>query len=172
MSLRESIIAVFFGTLVVISKYALRLPLHIPGHSGLIWMAVLTVCCLSIRKGRAGTLAGVVSGLLTIMLGLENEGFLTFFKFFLPGLTLDICFSLFPGAMNRWYAVAVIAAISHWTKLLANYIIGLILHLPMGFLVAGVQIATVNHLVFGALGGFVAYLICNNNLYRKYLRLQ
>lgn len=164
LSLKESIIAAMFGALIAISKLIIKIPLHIPGHSGLVWMTILTVCCLLLRQGRAGTLAGIVSGVLAVILGLGNEGILIFFKYFVPGLVMDFTFSLLPALMYKWYFVAVVSAFAHWTKLLVNYIAGLILDLPSGFLMLGLKVSTLNHIVFGFIAGIIAYLICSKNL--------
>lgn len=158
LSFRECISITFLGTLIALSKF-IRIPVHIPGHSGLIWIAILTFCCLTYRKPGAGTLAGVVAGFLVVVLAIGSDGPLGFFKYFLPGLTMDLIFTLIPHMREKWYLTAITAAFSHWTKLLCNYIIGTILNLPQSFLVAGVQIATINHLVFGFCGGLLAYII-------------
>jgi hypothetical protein len=47
MSFRESILSAFLGALIALSKL-IRIPVHIPGHSGLIWIAILTIGCLLI----------------------------------------------------------------------------------------------------------------------------
>lgn len=158
ISLRESIVVTFFGVLIAASKL-IRIPMHIPGHSGLVWIAILTFCCLTFRKAGAGTLAGIVSGFLTTVFAIGNDGPFVFFKYFLPGLTMDLMFTYVPFLSKRWYLVATVGALSHWTKLLCNYIIGTILNLPQGFLIFGVQVSSINHLAFGFCGGAVAYLI-------------
>ena len=158
MSFRECLTVTFFGVLIALSKL-IRIPIHIPGHSGLIWLTILTFCCLSNRKAGTGTLAGIVAGFLVSVLAIGNDGPFGFFKYFLPGLTMDLIFTFIPYMSKKWYWVALTAAFSHWTKLLCNYIIGSILNVSQGFLLAGVQIATINHLVFGFCGGVLAYII-------------
>lgn len=158
LSLRECISITFFGVLIALSKL-IRIPMHIPGHSGLIWIAILTFCCLTFRKTGSGTLAGIVSGFLVCILAIGNEGPFGFFKYFLPGLTMDLIFTLVPLMAKKWYLCAGVAAFSHWTKLLCNYIIGTILDVPQGFLVMGVKISTINHLIFGFGGGVLAFII-------------
>ena len=164
MTFRECLAVTFLGVLIVLSKL-IRIPMHIPGHSGLIWMTILTFCCLTFRKPGAGTLAGIVAGFLVMVLAIGNDGPFGFFKYFLPGLTMDLIFTLIPYMAKKWYLTAIIAAFSHWTKLLCNYIIGSILNVPQGFLIAGVQIATINHLAFGFCGGMLAYIIHSKTKY-------
>ncbi len=39
----QLILMAMFAALVVVAKIALKLPLQLPGHSGLFWMAILVV---------------------------------------------------------------------------------------------------------------------------------
>jgi len=155
------------GTIMALSKFAIRIPLDIPGHSGIVWMTVLTVCCLSFKKGRAGTLAGVVAGGLAVLLGMGHEGILTFFKYSLPGFTMDMLFFLLPILRKRWYCVAITATFCHLTKLLVNYLAGLILNLPMSFLILGIKVAIISHFFFGFIAGLAGYLITNHTLFKN-----
>lgn len=148
----------FLGALMAVSKM-IRIPLHIPGHSGLIWVTILTFCCLTYRKAGAGTLAGIVSGFIATVFVLGNDGPFVFFKFFLPGFSMDLLFTFIPYLTTKWYLIGIVAAFAHWTKLFCNYIIGTILNAPQGFLIMGLQIATINHILFGFAGGFLAYII-------------
>lgn len=158
MSFRECIAVTFLGTLIALSNL-IRIPMHIPGHMGLIWITILTFCCLTFKKAGAGILAGIVAGFLVAVLAIGNDGPFGFFKYFIPGLTMDLIFTFIPSMVKKWYLIAITAAFSHWTKLLCNYVIGMILNLPQGFLLMGVQLATINHLVFGLCGGVMAYII-------------
>lgn len=148
----------FLGALMAVSKL-IRIPLHIPGHSGLMWVTILTFCCLTYRKAGAGTLAGITAGFIATVFALGNDGPFVFFKFFLPGMSMDLLFALIPYLATKWYLTAAVAAFAHWTKLLCNYVIGTILNAPQGFLIAGLQIATLNHIIFGFAGGLLAYII-------------
>lgn len=158
ISFRECISITFFGVLMALSKL-IRIPMHVPGHSGLVWIAILTFCCLTFRKMGSGTLAGIVAGFVAVVLAIGNDGPFVFFKYFIPGLSMDLIFTLIPYVGKRWYLISMVAAFSHWTKLLCNYIIGSILNLPQAFLIFGVQVATINHLIFGFGGGILAYII-------------
>lgn len=169
ITFKESIAVTFFGVLIALSNL-IRIPMHIPGHTGLIWITILTFCSLIYRKAGASTLAGIVAGFVASILALGNDGPFVFFKYFLPGLSMDLLFTFIPYMATRWYLAALVGAISHWTKLLCNYIIGSILNLPQGFLIAGVKIATLNHFIFGFCGGALAFIIYSKAEYLKKLR--
>lgn len=159
LSLKESIAAVFFGVLIALSKLAVRFPLDIPGHTGIAWMAMFTICCLTIRKGRSGTLAGFIAGILAVILFPGKDGLLTFFKYFLPGITMDAMLSLLPFLSKHWYCTAAVSALSHLTKLSVDFISGVILNLPFGFLMLKIKASSLNHLIFGFLGGMLGYIV-------------
>ena len=44
-----------FAALIVVAKIALRLPLQLPGHSGLFWMAIVMVGAGVVPKRGAAT---------------------------------------------------------------------------------------------------------------------
>lgn len=158
MTFKESIFSTFLGALIALSKL-IRIPIHVPGHSGLIWIAILTLGCLLIKKRGSGTLMGVTAGFLAYVFGIGNEGPFVFFKYFLPGFSMDLIFKLIPKVKEKWYSVALTGAFSHFTKLLVNYVIGTILNLPQGYLLMGIQASFINHGIFGFLGGTVAYMV-------------
>lgn len=158
ISFRECITITFLGVLAALSNL-IRIPMHVPGHSGLLWIAIFTFCCLTFRKMGSGTLAGIVGGFVAVIFGIGNDGPFVFFKYFVPGVSMDLIFTLIPYTLKKWYLIAMVAAFSHWTKLLCNYVIGTILNLPQGFLVLGVQVATINHFIFGFGGGVLAYIV-------------
>jgi len=54
----ELILLALFSALVVASKIVLRLPLKLPGHSGVFWMAILIVARGLVPKPGALSLVG------------------------------------------------------------------------------------------------------------------
>jgi len=159
LTLRESIMASLFGVMVAMSKFLIRFPLKIPGHTGIVWMALLTICCLQSKKGRAGALAGFIAGALATFLFPGKDGFLTFFKYFLPALSLDLLINYIPFARQKWYLVSLANMISLAIKLSIDILSGLLLKIPIKPLLFGLKISLVNHLIFGFVGGAIGYFI-------------
>lgn len=167
LSLRQSIAVTFFGVLMAVSKLVVKMPLSVPGHTGVAWMAILTICCLCFREGRSGTLAGFISGILAVILFPEKTGILTFFKYFIPGVTMDGISLLVPCYSKRWYTVALTSAFCHLTKLFVNLVAGLIMNIPLGFLALGLTMSTISHFFFGFMGGLIGFIIYNKNPLKK-----
>jgi len=167
VSLQESLIATLFGTLMALTKFITRTHLHIPGHTAIFWMLFLVICCLWIKKGRAGTIAGSVAGFLVIILFPGNDGLLNFFKYFFPGIVLDVLFLIFPSLRNRWVWTGIAAMISLSSKVLVDLITGLIAKIPFGVLVWGLRLSFLNHALFGFLSGSISYWLFTRYLKNK-----
>jgi ABC-type thiamin/hydroxymethylpyrimidine transport system permease subunit len=170
MSLKDSIIVSLFGVLIALSSSLMRIPMQLPGHKGIVWMAILVTCAIIFKKSRAATLASFIAGFLVVVLFPSSDGFLEFFKFFIPGLTMDIMLLILPSVAVRWYSVAIIAALSHITKLGVNFVNGMILNLPLGFLTLGLKVAVLYHLAFGFIGGILGFVIAKRLEKHGYLK--
>lgn len=165
LSLQEAVFTVFCGVIITLSKFVIRIPLQIPGHSGVIWMAIFTFCCMMYKRGFPGTLAGIISGVLAVYLGLGKEGVFVLFKYLTPGITMDILLHIYKFDI-KWYTAGIIAAMAHASKLLSSYIIGVLLNLPRSYLLLGLNIAAINHVAFGFVGGVVGFL-----MYKKWMSM-
>jgi ABC-type thiamin/hydroxymethylpyrimidine transport system permease subunit len=156
---RELAILALFAALVAISKAVLRMPLHVPGHSGITWMAILLVSRAVIRRPGAGTLVGLVSGLLAVMIVGGREGLLLWLKYLTPGIMMDLA-AFATGERLHHPAVAIIAgALANITKLSTSLIVSLLLGIPMGYIALGLGLAATTHVVFGALGGWLGAVV-------------
>jgi len=158
LTLAEALLVTLFGVMTAITSAVVRLPLHIPGHTGLLFMFMLTLSCIIVRKFGAGTLAGFIAGFVVVLVAPGTKGFFAVFDFMLPGLFLDAFIFLFPGMADRWYSMGLLAGTAHLTKLLSTYIVGTLLHLPLGFLFIGLGMALLFHFLFGFGGGVIACL--------------
>ena len=147
-----------FAALIVVAKIALRLPLQLPGHSGLFWMAIVMVGAGVVPKRGAATLIGLTSAILAAFLGLGNFGALdTFLSYLAVGVATDLALWLMGSPENL--AVAPLAgATGHFGKFLVKWALAGVLGAPMGFVALGLLKSIVSYLVFGALGGFLGAL--------------
>ncbi|XFO66780.1 hypothetical protein SPSIL_029400 [Sporomusa silvacetica DSM 10669] len=160
MSLTQALVVTTFGVVAAIGNMASKLPLHIPGHRGLLIILALTACCIMIRKPGAGTLAGFIGGFVTVFVAPGVKGIFAFFDFLLPGILMDVFVSVIPISVSKWYMIGAAAGLAHLAKLLASYILADILNLPMSFLSLGLSVVLVSHLIIGFIGGVIAYFVC------------
>ena len=161
LSLRSRVIIALVAALIVSAKFFFRVPLHVPGHSGFFWMALLLIGVAIVGKPPAGTLIGLISGVLATFVISGSQGMFVGIKYLVPGIVVDLLFVLLGGALDRYPVAMVVGAAANASKLAAAYLFGLVAGAPAGYLALGLGAASVSHIVFGALGGLIAAYVIN-----------
>jgi hypothetical protein len=147
-----------FSALIVVAKIALRLPLQMPGHSGLFWMAIMIVAARVVPRRGAASLVGLTSGILASFLGLGDFGALnTLLSYMAVGVGVDLALLLLRNPENL-VAAALIGALGHMGKFLVKWALGVLTGAPLGFVALGLLRSLVGYIVFGALGGVLGAL--------------
>ena len=154
----QLILLALFAALIVVAKIALRLPLQLPGHSGIFWMAIVIVAAGVVRKPGAASLVGLTSGIIAGFLGLGDFGALdTFLSYTAVGVCTDLALLLLGSPENL--VVAMLAgAIGHMGKFLVKWAIAGLVGAPAGFVALGLLRSVIGYIVFGALGGLLGAL--------------
>ena len=75
LHLRDLLLLALIAALCVFSKQLLRIPIHIPGHSGVLWVALFVVARGLVDKRGAGLLLGAVTGVLATFIGFGERAF-------------------------------------------------------------------------------------------------
>jgi ABC-type thiamin/hydroxymethylpyrimidine transport system permease subunit len=159
MGLPDVLRLTMFGTLIAITNDITRLPLHLPGHTSIWWMGILVLGIGLIPKFGAGIIMGVISGVLAVLLGLGKEGVFVFFKYFIPGLLIDMLAPFFYYKFENPFIGAICGTFASLSKLAVNLGLGVLLKLPMGFIALGLGFSSLSHTIFGAAGGAVAAIL-------------
>lgn len=159
-SLRDGVVLSLIATLVFLTKTLVKIPLHVPGHSGMIWIALMVVGAGLVRRPGAGLVIGLVAGLLVTLFGFGRDSLLEWAKYAAAGLTLDAVGALLGSRFDNPIVAAVAGGAAHLAKLVTMVVVGLLLRLPAAFLGLGLGLAATTHLVFGVVGGIVgAFLV-------------
>jgi hypothetical protein len=154
----ELILLALFSALVVVAKIALRLPVQLPGHSGLFWMAIVVVAGGVVPKRGATSLVGLTSGLIAAFLGMGDFGALnTFFSYTMVGVGTDLALWLLQDAQNL-VAAALAGALGHFAKFLVKWVFGILSGAPLGFVALGLTWSVINYILWGTLGGLLGAL--------------
>jgi hypothetical protein len=155
LSTFQLFVLALLAALVVVAKIALRLPLQLPGHSGIFWMAIVIVAAGIVSKPGAASVVGLTSGLLAAFFGLGDFGALnTFLSYTVVGVGADLALLLLGNPENL--AVAALAAtLGHMGKFVVKWGFGVVTGAPVGFVALGLARALVGYIVFGALGGLL-----------------
>ena len=154
----ELILLTLFSALVVVAKIAFRLPVQLPGHSGIFWMAILIVAAGIVPKRGAASLVGVTSGVLAAFLGMGDFGALnTFLSYSLVGIATELALWLLRNPENLVVA-ALVGVIGHLGKFVVKWVLGLITGTPLGFVALGLVWSLGGYILWGALGGLLGAL--------------
>ena len=155
----ELILLALFSVLVVVAKVVLHLPLHLPGHSGVFWMAILVVTRGLVPKAGALSLVGLTSGLLATFMGIGNKGPLyTILSYLSAGVAVDLV-SLFVGGVNNIVSAGLAGLAGNVAKVLTKALMAIVLEIPAGFIALGFLFFIFTNVVAGALGGVLGWFI-------------
>ena len=154
----QLILLTLFAALIVVAKIALRLPLQLPGHSGIFWMAIIVVAAQVVPRPGAASLVGLSSGLLAAFLGLGDFGALdTVLSYSMAGVGVDLALLLL-GSPENLLTATFAGLIGHLAKFLVKWAIGLISGAPIGFVALGLARTLISYIIFGAIGGLLGGL--------------
>ena len=154
----ELVLLALFSALVVIAKIALRLPVQLPGHSGLFWMAIVIVAAGVVPKRGTASLVGLTSGILAAFLGMGDFGALnTLLSYTMVGVGTDLALWLLQSPEGLIPSLLA-GAIGHLAKFLVKWVLGVITGAPLGFVALGLAWSLVNYVAWGALGGILGSL--------------
>ncbi len=155
----QLILLALFAALVVVAKIALRLPLQLPGHSGIFWMAIVMVAAGVVPKVGATSLVGLTSGIIAAFLGLGDLGALnTLLSYAMVGVGTDLALLLLGRQPEHLVVTPIAATLGHFCKFLVKWGLGALTGAPVGFVALGLLRAMVGYVVFGALGGLLGAL--------------
>jgi ABC-type thiamin/hydroxymethylpyrimidine transport system permease subunit len=154
----QLILLALFAALTVVAKIALRLPLQLPGHSGIFWMAIVIVAARVVPKPGACSVVGLTSGIIAAFLGLGDFGALnTFLSYTMVGVGTDLALLLLRNPENLVVA-ALVGALGHLGKFMVKWALGVLTGAPVGFVAFGLARAMLGYVIFGALGGLLGGL--------------
>ena len=166
-SLYEIVVLSLLGALTAVLQVGLRLPLGIPGHTGIYLVVPLIIGVALVPKFGSGTYMGLIFGLLSAFVGAgSNPDYSVFLRYFMMGFAADVMSIAFRGYLDNIFVGVIIGAVSNFSKLAIMYVIDVVLGLPMGFILLGLGTAFIFHIIFGAIGGLIAALVLNR-LYKS-----
>lgn len=154
----ELFILMMAGAFAMFLHYSLRIPLNMPGHHGLEFMAIFTIVRMSSNLRYAATIATLGTGILLLIPGMGAVNPLHSFSYLLPGILLDFLFFT-GGKQSRWFIFVVLSAgIAYMSIPLSRFFIHLITGFPeMAFIKHGVIYTILSFFLFGILGGMLGF---------------
>jgi hypothetical protein len=158
LTLRDLLLVALVAALCMLAKQLLRLPINVPGHSGVLWVALFVICRGLVDKRGTGVLLGLIAGLLAQFAGFGHQGPFEWTKWLAAGIVLEALTLVIPGDLRGFGKAAVVGAALHLGKLAALTLAGLILRIPVALLLLGLGWSATTHVLFGVLGGLLGAL--------------
>lgn len=142
---------------VIVAQMAWRLPLGIPGHRGLIWLAALVVVALMTPRGTT-TVTGITAAGVAGALGLIASGPLGFVPYIGAALLLEAAVA-WPVVKKHSWLVILLAAPIHLVGVIVPVTKGWAVGVSPAALAHGLAGVAAFHLLFGLLGGALGWLV-------------
>lgn len=158
LTLRDLLLIALVAALCMLAKQLLRVPINVPGHSGVLWVALFVICRGLVDKRGTGLLLGLVAGLLAQFAGFGHQGPFEWTKWLAAGAILELLTLVVPGDLRGWGKAALVGAGLHLGKLAALTVAGLILRVPLALLLLGLGWSATTHVLFGVFGGLLGAL--------------
>jgi hypothetical protein len=155
LSILEIVLLTLIGAVGVLLHARFRLPLHIPGHWGIIYMTLLFSGRLYSQKKYASSLSSLGAAFMLLLPLGYKDPFMPV-MYVLPGLLLDVFYAIFRSRNHHFIFVGLLSGIAYMTIPIIRMIISLATGFFYGSFTGGFIYPTVMHFVFGALGGLLA----------------
>ncbi len=152
-AITEALILFCFGGLAVFIHQALRMPMHLPGKQGLIWIALLAAGKYSSRLGLSGSLTGVGAAIASLCF--VNHDPFAWLIYFVAGCVTDFIFAGTPRTMLNIIFITLSFGIIHTLKPVIRGIIELSTGITESSLSGGIGYPMLTHFVFGVAGSLI-----------------
>jgi len=159
LSTFELLLLGMFSALVVTGNVALRFPIKMPGHSGIVWMALLVTARAVVPRHGAAAVVGLLSGLMAAFLGAGDKGVLdTLLSYAAAGIGVDAIAAV-AGRSAGALSCALAGAAGNLAKLGVKVLLELWIGIPTGFVLLGRLYPALTHALFGLAGGYLGFLV-------------
>jgi len=157
-ALAQGLCLIGIGAVAAVAKNA-SLPLGIPGHSAILWLAPLIAGRAMIRRDGAGTLMGISLALWGLPIGLNNGIVHNLGLYGFTGLALDLSARLPHINIRNPFGAIFCGAVAHMIKFCFLMTAALTSSVTTHFMIFGILKSAGLHLAFGAAAGLIGWLV-------------
>ncbi len=158
-SLNDIVMMSMLAALVFALRVYLRIPMHIPGKSGIFWVVPIIIGVGITGKPGSGTYIGLLSGILAAFLGGGDNGMLEGINYLVMGMAIDAGAFLLRGHLDNLLAGIFLGALGNLAKMISNSYIDYSMGVPAAYVAVGMVATVGTHLLFGGIGGGIAALL-------------
>jgi hypothetical protein len=149
------------AALVYVLKTFFKTPIHLPGHTAILWVIPFIIAIGITKKFGSGIYVGVLSGLLLSTIGTSDTGILTIFEYTAMGITMDFLALTFKGHIDNILVGLILGAFGSFVKEVVHFYVASALSGTLNYFFIGVGTRGITALVFGAAGGVISAIIIN-----------
>lgn len=150
----EIILLAGIGAAGVLIHAYLRIPMKLPGHHGIIYMALLlSGRLISGKRFASGYSSMGAAVMLLIPLGFKDPFIPVIYLF--PGFIVDIFFYSFKSVQPKVFLLAIICGLAYMTIPITRIFITMATGFPYGSLATGFLYPLFTHFIFGFAGGLI-----------------
>lgn len=155
LTILEIILLIGIGAVGVLLHAKFRFPLRMPGHWGLVYMALLLSGRFFSKKQYASSLSNIGAvAMLLLPLGFKDPFMPVLYV--IPGFVVDIFYRVFQKKNHNIIFVVLLSGLAYMTIPLCRIIISLTTGVFYGSFITGYFYPVIMHFVFGACGGLLA----------------
>lgn len=155
-TLFEVLFLLGIGMLAIVLHSKLRLPMHLPGKQGLLFVALIVAGKGMSRFPYAATISGIGAATMLLMPGLGfHDPFMAVIYLFL-GFIMDLATGLASRFTSRQWILGIVCG-ACWVFIpLFRLTLSLFVAMPAGAFRSGYIYPFATHLLFGIAGGLIA----------------
>lgn len=158
-TLNDIVMLSMLAALVFALRLYLRIPMHLPGKSGIFWVVPIIIGAGIVGKLGSGTYIGFISGILAALLGMGDNGFLEGINYLVMGIAIDAGAFLFRRRLDNLLVGIFLGVLGNITKMVSNSYIDISMGVPAAYVVVGMAMTVGTHVLFGGIGGGIAAVL-------------
>jgi len=153
----EMLIPFVLGIAAIVAHARIRMHLGIPGHQGLIFMALLLIARKTSKVKWSSIIfsTGVCSMLYLPFLGF-NDPFVAL-VYLWPGIVFDLLYVPMTEKQSKTWYIAAIGGLSYATIPVSRFLLGITTGIMHKSVLSGLSIPFVSFFAFGLLGALIGF---------------
>jgi hypothetical protein len=151
----EILFLFLMGVIAMLIHAKLRIPMHLPGKSGLLFMMIVVSAAASSRFSFGASITCMGSATLLLFANLGFDDPFMPIVYILLGVFMDLIFGLAKTINSNVFIVALASGLSWMLIPLIRSGVSLLTGFPYQSLLGGIAYPLFTHFIFGLIGGLI-----------------